>query len=168
MSTVRVATAEDVERLEEACLCEGAARGQEQLDRFLVEQQAGLRLFLVAHRDTAVAGYLTLSWDADYPPFRRAGIPEIHDLYVLPSARRAGIATALLDAVEQHAVQRSGYLGLAVGLYADYGPAQRLYARRGYLPDGTGATSGGRPLLGGETISVDDGLVLHLVKALRA
>src|SRR5687768_78055 len=90
---VRIATREDVERLDEACLREGAARGLEQLDRFLAEQQAGVRLFLVASRGTAVAGYVTLSWDADYPQFRRASIPEIHDLYVLPSCRRTGVAT---------------------------------------------------------------------------
>ena len=126
-----------------------------------------MRLFLVAYRDSAVAGYVTLSWDPDYAPFRRAGIPEIHDLYVLPSARRMRVGTALLDAVEQHAASRSSHLGLAVGLYAEYGPAQRLYTQRGYLPDGTGATSGGRPLLGGEIISADDTLVLHLLKPLR-
>jgi GNAT superfamily N-acetyltransferase len=164
---VRLAGEEDVQVLWEACAREGAPRPPEPLQRYLDEQRAGLRLFLVALADRAVAGYLTVSWEADYPPFRRDGVPEIHDLYVLPSFRRAGVATRLMDAAEEHAARRSDRLGLGVGLYQAYGPAQRLYVQRGYLPDGAGATTGGRPLLGGESVSVDDSLVLHLVKTLR-
>ena len=164
---VRLAGEEDLEPLGAACAKEGAPRPPEQLERYLSEQRAGLRLFLLALRVGAPAGYLTVSWEADHPPFRREEIPEIHDLYVLPSARRAGIATLLLDEAEAHAARRSDFLGLAVGLYSAYGPAHRLYAERGYLPDATGATAGGRTLLGGETVSVDDTLVLHLLKPLR-
>ena len=164
---VRLAGGEDLDALAEACAGEGAPCPREQLERYLSEQRAGLRLFLLALRDGAPAGYLTVSWEADYPPFRRDGIPEIHDLYVLPSARRAGVATLLLDEAEEHAARRGDRLGLAVGLYSAYGPAHRLYAERGYLPDGIGATAGGRTLLGGETVSVDDTLVLHLLKTLR-
>lgn len=165
--SVRLAGHPDLDALEKACRREGAPPPREQLERYLAEQDAGLRLFLLAQVDHAAAGYLTLSWEADYPPFRREGIPEIHDLYVLPSFRRAGVATTLIEAAEEYASARSGQLGLGVGLYGAYGPAHRLYAIRGFLPDATGATAGGRPLLGGETVSVDDTLVLHLVKSLR-
>jgi hypothetical protein len=34
--------------------------------------------------------------------------------------------------------ERSDVVGLGVGLYPDYGTAQRMYVRRGYLPDGRG------------------------------
>ena len=71
-----------------------------------------------------------------------------------------------MDAAEEHAASRSDRVGLGVGIYAAYGPAHLLYARRGYLPDGVGATAGGRILEGGETVPVDDSLVLHLVKEL--
>ncbi len=47
---------------------------------------------------------------------------------------------ALMDAAEARAAERSAIVGLGVGLYADYGSAQRMYARRGYLP--TTNTSG--------------------------
>jgi GNAT superfamily N-acetyltransferase len=164
---VRLAGEEDVGALEDACRREGAPGAREQFERYLAEQRAGVRLFLLAQVGGAIAGYVTLSWEADHPAFRRDSIPEIHDLYVLPSRRRAGIATRLLREVEEHARRRSDRLGLGVGLYAAYGPAHRLYARCGYLPDGDGATAGGRPLHGGERIHVDDTLVLHLVKSLR-
>lgn len=158
---IRLGGEEDLDALE------GAGRSREQLDRYLAEQRAGLRLFLVALADDAVAGYLTLAWEADHPPFRRDGVPEVQDLFVLPDHRRAGLASLLMDAAEAHAATRSDHVGLAVGIYAAYGPAHLLYARRGYLPDGAGATAGGRPLEGGETVSVDDSLVLHLAKVLR-
>ena len=159
---IRLADDGDLDALEEA------GRSREQLERYLAEQRAGLRLVLIALADGAAAGYLTLAWEADYPPFRREGIPEIQDLYVLPERRRAGIASLLLDAAEEHAAARSARVGLGVGVYAAYGPAHVLYARRGYLPDGTGVTSGGRTLEGGEVVPADDSLVLHLVKQLRA
>lgn len=116
---------------------------------------------LVALDGAKPVGYLTLAWAADHPPFRRRGLPEIQDLDVLPSRRRRGVATRLLDAAEALAARRAPAVGLAVGLYQAYGPALRLYLSRGYLPDG-GASSAGRPLLGGETVTVDDTLALHL------
>jgi GNAT superfamily N-acetyltransferase len=159
---IRLADEADLDALEEA------GRSREQLERYLAEQRAGLRLVLIALAEDAAAGYLTLAWQADYPPFRREGIPEIQDLYVLPARRRAGIASLLMDAAEEHAATRSARVGLGVGIYAAYGPAHVLYARRGYLPDGAGATASGRTLEGGEVVSADDSLVLHLVKRLAS
>jgi len=52
-----------------------------------------------------------------------------------------------MDAAEQLARDRGiATLGITVGLFDDYGPAQRLYARRGYIPDGRGACQGQRAL----------------------
>ncbi len=45
---------------------------------------------------------------------------------------------ALMDAVEEIALEKYGIVGLGVGLYDSYGSAQRMYARRGYVPDGRG------------------------------
>jgi hypothetical protein len=39
--------------------------------------------------------------------------------------------------------------GIGVSMYADYGPAQRLYTPRGYVPDGRGLISGGIPSYAG-------------------
>ena len=40
-------------------------------------------------------------------------------------------------------------VGIGVGLYPDYGSAQRLYIKRGYLPDGHGATYNYESNMGG-------------------
>lgn len=57
-------------------------------------------------------------------------------------------------------------IGLGVGLYADYGAAQRLYVRRGYMPDGAGLTWNNEPAEAGAMVRVDDDLLLWLHKPL--
>jgi len=54
-----------------------------------------------------------------------------------------------------------------VRLDPDYGAAQRMYALRGYVPDARGLTSHGAYVRWGETVTVDDDLVLFLGKRLR-
>lgn len=44
----------------------------------------------------------------------------------------------LLDLAESISKQHSDKLYLDICLNSDYGPAQRLYAKRGYIPDGKG------------------------------
>lgn len=102
-----------------------------------------------------------------YPPFLKAEIPEIADLSVMPDSRRLGAATSLLDAAEAHATLTSATVGIGVGLYDAYGPAQRLYVQRGYVPDGTGVWSGSNNVAGGQVVEVDDDLVMYLTKSLR-
>ena len=58
-------------------------------------------------------------------------------------------------------------LGVKVGLFDAYGPAQRLYARLGYLPDGRGACQGHRPLRKGMQVTIDDDLIIWLTTDLR-
>jgi GNAT superfamily N-acetyltransferase len=132
--------------------------------RYLAQQSEGRRTALVAFKDGAFAGYLTINWQSDYPPFREAGIPEIQDFNVLPRLRRQGIGSALMDEAERRIAQRSAIIGIGVGLYADYGPAQRLYALRGYLPDGRGLIYQNQVMVPGSQVTVDDDLVLYLTK----
>lgn len=42
----------------------------------------------------------------------------------------------MLDGAEKAGFKRSNKIGIGVGLYRDYGSAQRLYVKRGYTPDG--------------------------------
>ena len=112
------------------------------------------------------AGYVTLNWRPTYPPLAEAGLPEIADLNVLPDYRRRGIATALLDAAEQMAAERFEEIGIGVGLHPGYNAAQRLYAMRGYIPDGLGVTYREWPVTEGEVVPFDDDLVLHWTKRL--
>lgn len=65
------------------------------------------------------------------------------------------------------AAERSGLVYLAVGLHKFYGPAQRLYARRGYVPDGSGVWYGDKPCEPYEAYRNDDELNLYLIKNLR-
>jgi ribosomal protein S18 acetylase RimI-like enzyme len=81
--------------------------------------------------------------------------------------RRRGVATLLMDAAEQLSRDRGIVLmGITVGLFHEYGPAQRLYGRRGYLPDGRGACQGQRPLSRGMHVTMDDDLIMWLTKDL--
>ena len=122
---------------------------------------------LVAWQGDVFAGYVTVVWRSNYPPFLAAEIPEIADFNVLPHLRRRGIGSRLLDEAERRIAGRSQTCGIAVGLDRDYGAAQRLYVRRGYVPDGRGIWSHGLQVQWGETVLVDDQLVLYFTKRLQ-
>lgn len=118
--------------------------------------------------DDSLAGYLTIRWRSKNPLFRQHNIPLIHHLGVFPQFQRQGIASRLMDAAEQLIATRATQAGITVGLFDEYGPAQRLYAKRGYVPDGRGVCQGQRPLKQGERISIDHDLILWLTKDLRS
>lgn len=135
--------------------------------KYLDQQKEGRGQVLVAFENGAFAGYLTITWEPDYPPFNTGKIPEIQDLNVLPKSRRKGIGTKLMDEAEKIISRRSEIVGIGVGLTADYGAAQRLYVSRGYLPDGRGIVWCNRFPKYGEQVRVDDDLNLHFTKKLR-
>ncbi|WP_405061542.1 GNAT family N-acetyltransferase [Kribbella sp. NBC_01505] len=135
-----------------------------QYDQYLKDQHEGTRDVLVAWIDDQYAGYVTIRWESPYEPFE--GIPEIQDFNVLPELRRQGIGTALMDAAEARVATRSTTVGIGVGLYPDYGNAQRMYVRRGYLPDGRGLIYDGRQVAPMETVRNDDSLTLMFTKVL--
>jgi len=106
-------------------------------------------------------------WTSQYPPFAAAGAPEIQDMVVSATWRRRGLATALIAAFEDRArAEGCRIIGIGFGLYADYGAAQRLYVRLGYVPDGRGLTYAGAPVVPGANVRVDDDMVLWLTKTL--
>ncbi|HEY3954104.1 MAG TPA: GNAT family N-acetyltransferase [Streptosporangiaceae bacterium] len=150
--------------------------------RFLMnwvsDGEAAARTYLAAHggtggasllgvRDGEAVGIVSLLWVSNYAGFAGRGIPLVHQVAVAGPARRAGIGARLLAAAEDLARGHGATeLGITVGLFDEYGPAQRLYARRGYLPDGRGACLGPRPLRRGEDVSMDHGVILWLTKDL--
>jgi hypothetical protein len=69
-----------------------------------------------------------------------------------------------MDEAEKIMFQRYPVIGLGVGLYADYGPAQQMYIRRGYILDGRGLVYKEQPVKPGNHVFVDDDLLLYLVK----
>src|SRR5207247_7087429 len=59
---------------------------------------------------------------------------EIRDVSVEPDARRLGVATALIHALEEAARERGlSRIGLSVALDVDDAPARDLYAKLGYV-----------------------------------
>lgn len=147
-----------------------AAQGWNKLEsgylNLLKEIQLGNWTMLVAEFEGEFAGYVTVVWESEYPPFRDASIPEIVDFNVLKKFQRQGIGSALLDEAERLIGARSNVAGIGVGLYADYGAAQRLYVKRGYVPDSRGIYQGGKNLAYGDQAIVDDDLVLYFTKDL--
>ena len=93
----------DVEQLVSAFDEMGWNRPSSWFEFYLNEQRVGKRLVLVADLECKLAGYLTIQWVSNYPPFAEERIPEIKDLVVLPPFRRRGIARALLqEAMRYH------------------------------------------------------------------
>jgi len=133
---------------------------------YLEEQEKRLRCVWIAFKEGTFAGYVTLKWQSEYLPFKAKDIPEISDLNVLPELRKQKIASQLLDLAESEARKKGPTIGIGVGLSFDYGNAQRLYIRRGYVPDRLGVTYGYKPVAPGGTVPVDDDLVLWFTKRL--
>lgn len=110
-------------------------------------------------------GYVTVVWNSPYLGFHSRKIPEISDLNVLPNFRRKGIGTRLVHQCEKLA-EGKGFkeIGLGVGLISDYGSAQRLYLRLGYMPDGQGAHYKNKVVKYNQDVRADDDLVIFLSK----
>ena len=146
----------------------GWNKPETQYQRYLDEQVAGTRTCFVGIIDRQFAGYVTVNWQPIYAGFADLNIPEIQDLNVLTKYRRKGIASRLLNRAEIEAARRSDVVGIAVGLHPGYNAAQRLYAKRGYIPDGRGITYRNCFVEEGASVVLDDHLVLHFTKQLPA
>ena len=156
----------DIQEIAAAFAALGWNKPASQYERYYSEQTAAERVVLVARVDKVFAGYVTIVWESPYPIFWKDKIPEIVDFNVLPQFRRQGIGTKLLDEAEKQISQRSPIAGIGVGMTADYGAAQILYVKRGYIPDGRGLIKGGQSLSYGDRVSIDDELTLYFTKQL--
>ena len=165
--TIKNLTSQDCPVIAQAFTEQAWHKPGEQFERLLAEAADGIRKVLVAELDSEFAGYLNIVWRSLYPPFRDRSIPEITDLNVLIKYRKLGVATRLMDEAESLISHRSETAGIRVGLTADYGSAQRLYVRRGYVPDGFGLSYDREPLQYGDTATVDDELTLGFTKRVR-
>lgn len=111
-----------------------------------------------------MAGICTLVLSPGEGPFLEAGYPEIVDLSVFSHLQKCGIGNRLLDVAEGEAFKLADTVYLAVGVHSGYGPAQRIYVKRGYIPDGTGVWYQGKVLDQYAPCVNDDSLVLYLSK----
>lgn len=93
---------------------------------------------LIATYQGKPAGFVFLYYKCKWGGLANCNIPGIVDLKVFEEFRQKKIATALMDKVEEIAVKHSNKVYLDVCMNSEYGPAQRLYVKRGYVPDGKG------------------------------
>lgn len=161
--SIRAMIPADIDALPTAFAAQGWNKSREQFDRYYKAQQAGEYAVIVAEADGEVAGYVLLKPRAGAGPYVDTSYPEIVDFNVLQKFQRRGIGSALLDEAEARA---NGPVTLGVGLHAGYGTAQRMYARRGYVPAGDGVWYGDKPLEPYTQCVNDDDLVLYMAKGL--
>ena len=166
MISITRLTDADIPEIAAAFAVLGWNKPASQYSAYLDEQAKNERLVLVACVDGEFAGYVTLLFASHHGEFLAIGAPEIADFNVLPCYRNRGIGSALMDAIEEEARSVSSIVGIAVGLTADYGAAQRMYVKRGYVPTGAGLFAAGKAPRYGEQVTVDDGLLLTFTKKL--
>ncbi|PJD95159.1 MAG: GNAT family N-acetyltransferase [Parachlamydia sp.] len=143
------------------------AATQAKWKRYYAEQKEGMRSVCVAKFQGAPVGYGSLLRLSEYPEFRTNGIQEIHDIWISTAHRRLGFGRRLIQYLEGIAhKEHSSQIGIGVGLYQDYGVAQKLYVSMGYIPDGKGITYKYQSVIPGDTYCVDDDLILWFKKDL--
>ena len=134
----------------------------------LRDRDEGKCVSLTAVYEGHPAGYINVYPAAKGGAFDGKDLPEIVDFTVLEKYRKKGIGGRLMDAAEQIAGQYADTVTLAVGLHNGYGSAQRMYVKRGFIPDGTGVWYRGKPCgQYEEGIANDDDLVLFFSKKLE-
>jgi GNAT superfamily N-acetyltransferase len=146
----------------------GAAKDTGYFEQVLERQEKGdLVLWIAQEEGGGAVGYGILNWQPKYNLYRKLDIPEVQDLNILPAHRRNGYAGQLIQHCEALARQRGKtHMGIAVSVHGSFGPAQRLYFKLGYEPDGTGVTYDRAPVDFAAFKPVDDQLCMMLVKAL--
>ncbi len=161
--TIRNMIKSDIESLSYGFMNQGWPGREEILARYFLEQESGEREVLVAEVEGAVAGYITILPSAKHGPFAEV-YPELSDFNVFEPFRNQGVGNQLLEEAEKRVKLVSIKVSLGVGLHSGYGAAQRLYIKRGYIPDGTGVWYRNQPLEMNATSQNNDDLVLYLSK----
>lgn len=121
---------------------------------------------LLALRNNEIAGYVFLYYKCRWGGLANCNLPCVIDLIVFEKYRKKGIATALMDIAEKIAKKHSHKVYLDVCLNSNYGPAQRLYIKRGYVPDGKGVYYEEKVCETNAACKNNDELTLCLVKEL--
>ena len=163
--SIRKMQESDIKDLSRGFISQGWPGREEILTRYFKEQESGEREVLIADLTSAVAGYITILPDTKQGPF--AGMaPELSDFNVFEPFQNQGIGNLLLEEAEKRVRLISDKVTLGVGLHSGYGPAQRLYIKRGYIPDGTGVWyQNHQPAMNAVCEDIGD-LVLYLSKNL--
>ncbi|MDZ5712703.1 GNAT family N-acetyltransferase [Jeotgalibacillus haloalkalitolerans] len=164
--TIRSMKESDIEDFPLAFEQQGWYKPQELYKDYYMQQSKKEIEVIVAENDDRVAGYAVLKPGAHYGPFQTTNTPEIADLNVLIKFQKNGIGHKIMDTSEKLAKEKSESVSLAVGLHSGYGSAQRIYIKRGYIPDGSGVWYKGKPLAQYADCNNSDELTLYLLKKL--
>lgn len=135
--SIRKMQESDIKDLSRGFISQGWPSREEILTRYFKEQESGEREVLIADLTSAVAGYITILPNAKEGPFSGTA-PELSDFNVFEPFQNQGIGNLLMEEAENRVKLFSDKVTLGVGLHSGYGPAQRLYIKRGYIPDGSG------------------------------
>ena len=157
---------EDAKILYDTYLSYGWHPQLEIYENYYKEQEEGERLVFIAEYEGAVKGQCTLVLHPSEGPWGGQNYPEIVDLTVFFDVHNKGIGSKLLDAAEKEASKISDKVYLAVGVHSGYGPAQRMYVKRGYNFDGSGVWYQGKQLEQYAPCVNDDDLLLYMAKEL--
>ena len=157
----------DAQLITDAEIAQGWDASIDKYLRRLADQKSGASFSLTAEYSGVPAGYINVYPDSKWGPFGGKGWPEIMDFGVLEKYRRQGIGTALMDAAEAVAAEYAEVVYLGVGLHSGYGSAQRMYVKRGYVPDGSGVWYQDKVCKPYADCVNDDDLVLYLSKKLK-
>lgn len=164
--TIRSMVKSDIEKLVNGFIEQGWHKPYEQFNEYYNQQENNEKLVIIAEVTGEVAGYVTLLPFAKGGPFAYRNIPEIVDFNVLIKYQKRGIGSKIMDIVEKLSKEKNEYVSLSVGLHSGYGSAQRMYVKRGYIPDGTGVWYNGKQLEPYSKCVNDDDLTLYFIKSL--
>lgn len=156
----------DAQEITDAEIEQGWDASIEKYQKRLEDQRVGKAVSLVAEYDGRPVGYINVYPDSASGAFAGKGYPEIVDFGVLEKYRRLGIGNALMDVAEEIAATYADVVCIGVGLHSGYGSAQRMYVKRGYIPDGSGVWFRDKVCTPYEECVNDDDLVLYLSKKL--
>lgn len=157
----------DVPSLLAAELAQGWHVTEDKYRSHLRDRARGACIALAAQLGDDPVGYISVYPDSPDGAFGGRGLPELVDFAVLQRCRKQGIGSRLMDVGEALAGNYADTVYLGVGLHSGYGSAQRMYVRRGYVPDGSGVWFRGSVCAPYTSCVNDDDLVLYLSKRLR-
>lgn len=156
----------DIQIITDEEIAQGWQATTEKYEMRFQHQAKGKSIALVAEYKGSIAGYINVYPNSEWGAFANKGYPEIVDFGVLEKYRRRGIGNKLMDIAEKIASEYSNIVYLGVGLHHGYGSAQRMYVKRGYIPDGTGVWYGEKVCGQYADCCNDDDLVLYMSKTM--
>jgi GNAT superfamily N-acetyltransferase len=157
----------DAQKIHQSLCAQGWNSDINKFNDYFDMQKRNERIIFIASNKGVVLGYVTLSLNPSYGPWKNTLTPMIIDLNVFKIYQKNGVGTLLMDAAEAYAFKYTNIVTLGVGLHHGYGQAQRLYIKRGYIPEGSGIWVNDEIATPYATVINDDDLNLYLYKVKR-